>query len=474
MDVPLPDEPTSKRQRVDSERPPSKSSNQQRNNSRVRVPAACASGLAQLTQELGLKSNGEAIHWLIEQTRPELVPPLQHQPQQQTISSLNSNKKAKKLNSDNSNTILVPNPVAFAYPKDGVDGKINDLLPVGTNGSGLDGYVVSQDEEEALSDHDHHVQGPRPTVRATVVQASTVFYDTPATLDKAERLIAGAAAYGSQLVVFPEAFVGGYPRIINFDTTDRSHMVEEHGEFKKYHASAVDVPGPEVDRLAGICEKYKVHLVMGVVEREGLTLYSTLLVFGSLGQYLGKQRKLILTASENTIWNSGDKANVLIYRTSVGKIGGLTCWDNRLPPLRTELYAKGVEIYCAPTADARDAWKASMINIAVEGGCFVLSANQFCQRKDYPVPLEGDSREADGDISPDSIVCAGGSVIISPSGAILAGPNYQDESLISADLDLEEITQAKLDYDVVMHATSLGLIGNHCTSGTTIKDEDSL
>lgn len=428
----------------------------------MRVPAACASGLAQLTLELGLKSNGEAIHWLIEQTRPELVPPLQ-QP---------VNKKPKKLNSSdgggngnsNSNTVYVPNPVAFAYPEDGVDGKINDLVAVGSNGAGLDEY----DEEAAAQ------WAPRGTVRATVVQASTVFYDTPATLDKAERLIAGAAAYGSELVVFPEAFVGGYPRLVNFDTTDRIHMVEEHEEFNKYHASAVNVPGPEVDRLAGICKKYKVHLVMGVVEREGLALYSTLLFFGSVGQYLGKQRKLILTASESTIWHSGDKANVPVYRTSVGKIGGLTCWDNRMPPLRTDLYAKGVEIYCAPTADASDAWKASMINIAIEGGCFVLSANQFCQRKDYPVPHEGESREADEHISPDSVVCAGGSVIISPSGAILAGPNYQDESLISAEIDLEEITQAKLDYDVVTHATSLGLMGNRCSSETTVREEDSL
>ncbi|KAL5721129.1 Bifunctional nitrilase/nitrile hydratase nit4b [Ranunculus cassubicifolius] len=435
MDIPLPDEPTNKRQRVVD-------SAKNRNNSRVRVPASCATGLSQLTQELGVRSNGEAIHWLLEQSRPDLVTP---QP--------NSSSK-KKFNSDNS---LVANPVAFAYPKQGHDGKIHDLLPLN---NGAD-FVVSEDVFD-----DQVPEGPRPTVRATVVQASTVLYDTPATLDKAERLIAGASAYGSQLVVFPEAFVGGYPRCINFGVNDESHPVEANEEFKKYHAAAVDVPGPAIDRLAEICKKYKVHLVMGVVEREGLALYSTLLFFNSLGQYLGSQRKLILTASEH-LWHAGDKATTPVYRTSVGKIGGLTCWDNRMPPLRTELYLKGVEIYCAPTSDARDAWKASMTNIAIEGGCFVLSANQFCQRKDYPLPPSDDSA------APDSVVCSGGSVIISPSGAILAGPNYQDESLISADLDLEEITRAKIDYDVVRHAHSLGLIAmENSLEPSTVKEED--
>ncbi|PIA59203.1 hypothetical protein AQUCO_00400230v1 [Aquilegia coerulea] len=428
---------TKKRQRVDSSDRSSSSQiekQQQRNNSRVRVPANCATGLAQLTQELGLRSNGEAIHWLLEQTRPDLVSPFTSQQPITTTTTTTILKKASinklpenVIISNNNDNVLVANPVAFAYPKDGINGKISALVPIANGGD----FVVAQDEENIWSHHHHTI---RPTVSATVVQASTVFYDTPATLDKAERLIAGAAARGSQLVVFPEAFVGGYPRFVNFDITDRSHSIEENEEFKKYHAAAVHVPGPEIDRLAEICRKYKVYLVMGVVEKEGFTLYSTLLFFDSKGQYLGKHRKLILTASESEhmVWHSGDEATAPVYRTSVGKIGGLTCWDNRLPPLRTELYVKGVEIYCAPTADARDAWKASMTNIAVEGGCFVLCANQFCQRKDYPLPSV-----ADGDISPDSVVCAGGSVIISPSGAILAGPNYQEESLISADLGMK-------------------------------------
>ncbi|XVE96347.1 hypothetical protein REPUB_Repub02eG0213800 [Reevesia pubescens] len=250
---------------------------------------------------------------------------------------------------------------------------------------------------------------PKCRVRTTVVQAATVFFDTLATLDKAGRLIAGAATYGSQLVVCPEAFVGGYPRGLSFESVAVSAAsAEDNKEFLKYHTSAIEVPGPEVDRLAKIAGKYKVHLVMGVVERAGF--------------YLLVQFCFLIP------------------------------WD-------------GIEIYCAPTADAREEWRASMnmIHIAIEGRCFVLSANQFCRRKDYPLPLKCIDGDSNDDLSLDTIVCSGGSVIVSPSGTILAGTNYQGESLISADLDLEERIQAQLEFSEVGHGMgpdSLGWAAN--------------
>ncbi|KAJ4800437.1 Nitrilase [Rhynchospora pubera] len=289
------------------------------------------------------------------------------------------------------------------------------------------------------------------TVRATVVQASTVFYDTPATLDKAERLLAEAASYGSQLVVFPEAFIGGYPRGSTFGVTLGNRSVKGKEEFRKYHASAIDVPGPEVDRLASLAGKYNVFLVMGAIERAGYTLYCTVLFFDPQGQFLGKHRKLMPTGLERIIWGFGDGSTIPVYDTPVGKIGSLICWENRMPLLRTALYAKGVEIYCAPTADARETWQASMTHIALEGGCFVLSANQFCRRKDYPSPPDYIFSGIGEEPSPETVVCKGGSVIISPSGTVLAGPNYEGEALISADLDLGEIVRAKFDFDVVGH-----------------------
>ncbi|CAM8971961.1 unnamed protein product [Rhodiola kirilowii] len=290
-----------------------------------------------------------------------------------------------------------------------------------------------------------------PVIRATVVQASTIFYDTPATLDKAERLVAEAAALNAQLVVFPEAFVGGYPRGSNFGVVMGNRTLKGKEEFRKYHASAIDVPGPDVERLAAMAGKYKVHLVMGVIERDGYTLYCTVLFFDNQGHYLGKHRKLMPTGLERIIWGFGDGSTVPVFDTAVGKIGAAICWENRMPLLRTAMYGKGIEIYCAPTADSRDVWQASMIHIALEGGCFVLSANQFCRRKDYPPSPEYEFLGVDENITPDYVVCRGGSVIISPSGTILAGPNYEAEALITADLDLGDIARAKFDFDVVGH-----------------------
>jgi len=290
------------------------------------------------------------------------------------------------------------------------------------------------------------------TVRATVVQASTVFYDTPATLDKAERLIAEAAGLGSQLAVFPEAFVGGYPRGNTFGAVIGSRSAKGREDYRKYHASAIDVPGPEVDRIASVAGRYKISVVMGVIERAGGTLYCTVLFFDSGGEYLGKHRKLMPTASERLIWGFGDGSTLPVFDTSVGKMGAVICWENRMPLLRTAMYAKGIELYCAPTADARGSWQASMIHIAMEGGCFVLSANQFCRRRDYPPHPEytyGGFGEAEP--SPDEVVCAGGSVIISPTGSVLAGPNFDGEALITADLDMSDIVRAKFDFDVVGH-----------------------
>ncbi|XWS52812.1 hypothetical protein CRYUN_Cryun11dG0104200 [Craigia yunnanensis] len=289
------------------------------------------------------------------------------------------------------------------------------------------------------------------TVRATVVQASTIFFDTPGTLNKAERLLAEAAGYGSQLVLFPEAFIGGYPRGSNFGVTIGNRTAKGKEEFRKYHASAIDVPGPEVDLLAAMARKYKVYLVIGVIERDGYTLYCTVLFFDSQGQFMGMHRKIMPTALERIIWGFGDGSTIPVFETPIGKIGAAICWENRMPLLRTAMYAKGIEIYCAPTADARDVWQASMTHIALEGGCFVLSANQFCRRTDYPPPPEYLFSGTEEELTPDSVVCAGGSVIISPSGAILAGPYYDGEALISADLDLGEIARAKFDFDVVGH-----------------------
>ncbi|KAM3242421.1 hypothetical protein ACQJBY_054839 [Aegilops geniculata] len=208
---------------------------------------------------------------------------------------------------------------------------------------------------------------------------------------------------------------------------------------------------PEVSRLAALAGKYKVFLVIGVVERAGYTLYNTVLSFDSLGKYLGKHRKLMPTSLERVFWGFGDGSTIPVYDTPLGKIGAVICWENRMPLIRTAMYAKGVQIYCAPTADALPSWQASMTHIALEGGCFVLTANQFCRRKDFPPPPEYTFGGHEEEPSPETAVCPGGSAIISPSGTVLAGPNYEGEALLTADLDLGEIVRAKFDFDVVGH-----------------------
>ncbi len=188
------------------------------------------------------------------------------------------------------------------------------------------------------------------------------------------------------------------------------------------------------------------HLVIGVMERSGGTLYCTVLFFAPDGRCLGKHRKLMPTAAERLIWGSGDGSTLPVLETPVGRVGAVICWENYMPLLRTAMYAKGIEIYCAPTADGRDTWLPTVRHIAQEGRCFVLSCNQFARRRDYPV----DYPTAFGD-DPETVLSRGGSCIIGPLGQILAGPDYDGEAILTADLDLAEIARARLDFDAVGH-----------------------
>ena len=220
--------------------------------------------------------------------------------------------------------------------------------------------------------------------RAAVVQAASVAFDPARTLEKARDLAADAARQGAGLVVFPEAFVSAYPRGLSFGATIGSRTPEGREQYRRYWESSVDVPGPAVEELARVAARSRVHLVMGVVERDGGTLYCTVLFFAPDGSYLGKHRKLMPTASERLIWGFGDGSTLPVLDTAIGRLGAAICWENYMPLLRMALYAKGIEFYCAPTADARDTWLPTVQHIALEGRCFVLSCNQFARRRDYP------------------------------------------------------------------------------------------
>ena len=283
-------------------------------------------------------------------------------------------------------------------------------------------------------------------VRAAVVQAAPVAFECEPTLDKVARLAQEAAAQGAQLAVFPEAFISAYPRGLDFGATIGNRTAAGREDFRRYWESAIEVPGPAVERLGRIAAANRLYLVMGVIERDGYTLYCTVLFFEATGRYLGKHRKLMPTASERLVWGFGDGSTLPVFDTPLGKLGAVICWENYMPLLRTAMYSKGIQLYCAPTADGRESWLSTMRHIALEGRCFVLSCNQFARRSDYPA----DYPTAFGD-DPGTIISRGGSCIISPLGEILAGPNFEGEAILTADLDLADIVRGKFDFDVVGH-----------------------
>jgi nitrilase len=189
-----------------------------------------------------------------------------------------------------------------------------------------------------------------------------------------------------------------------------------------------------------------VYLVMDVIERERGTLYCCVLFFAPDGTFLGKHRKVMPTASERLIWGYGDGSTLPVFDTPLGKLGAVICWENYMPLLRTFMYSQGIEIYCAPTADHRTTWSATMQHIATEGRCFVLGCNQFNRRRDFPKKYATNF----GD-EPETVFSRGGSCIVSPFGEFLAGPNFEDETILVAELDRDLLPKAKFDFDVVGH-----------------------
>jgi nitrilase len=294
-----------------------------------------------------------------------------------------------------------------------------------------------------------------PIVRASVVQAGSVPFDLNASLDKALSLLSRASSDGPALVVFPEAFLGGYPKGCDFGARVGMRSLEGRAVFRRYYDSAVDVPGPVTERLGEACRIHRTHLVMGVIERDGGTLYCTALFFNPDGALIGKHRKVMPTAMERLIWGFGDGSTLNVFDTAIGKMGAVMCWENYMPLLRVAMYSKGIQLYCAPTVDDRPTWATSMQHIAFEGRCFVLSAVQFLRRSDCPAdyPAEFPMRDRNGILqdSPETVMIGGGSVIVNPQGKILAGPNYEGECILTADLEMNEIVEGKYDLDVVGH-----------------------
>ncbi|KAI0033402.1 carbon-nitrogen hydrolase [Vararia minispora EC-137] len=298
-------------------------------------------------------------------------------------------------------------------------------------------------------------------IRASVVQACTAAFSFPDTLAKLRRLASVAKDEGAQLAVFPEAFVGGYPKESTFGAKVGTRTDEGRDEFARYYQAAVELPSPELTEIETVAREVGIFLVLGVIERDLGTLYCTAIFVDPIEGFVAKHRKLMPTAAERLIWGQGGPDTLAVvekqFAPAVGnnekfakvKLTATICWENYMPLLRTFYYSKGTQIYCAPTVDARETWQSTMRHIALEGRCFVLSACQFAQRKDYPA--ERGFVEDDASRDPERVVIAGGSVILNPLGKVLAGPLLDREGVLTADLDLDDIARGKFDLDAVGH-----------------------
>ena len=283
-------------------------------------------------------------------------------------------------------------------------------------------------------------------VRAAVVQDSPIVFNREATIEKVHSLVSQAARKGVALVVMPEAFVSAYPIGLDFGARIGLRQPKGRDDFRRYYESALEVPGSACDALGKAAREAGVYLVIGVIERDGGTLYCTVLFFSPDGRLMGKHRKLMPTAMERLVWGFGDGSTMPVFDTPLGKIGAVICWENYMPMLRMHMYAQGVQIYCAPTADHRDTWLPSMRHIALEGRCFVLSCCQHLTRADCPEDYDAIQGK-----DPATVLMRGGSCMIGPLGQILAGPSLEGPCILTADLDLDEIPRGKYDLDVVGH-----------------------
>ncbi|WP_375578554.1 carbon-nitrogen hydrolase family protein [Marivirga tractuosa] len=280
------------------------------------------------------------------------------------------------------------------------------------------------------------------------VQATPALFNKSKSMDIVLKWILKAANQNVKLLVFPESFIPAYPAGLGFGTVVGSRTEAGRDQFREYWDNSVEVGAEETQQIAEWAKEYEMYITLGITERDSVskTLYCTLLYFSPNGKMMGKHRKLKPTAAERLVWGEGDGTTLSTFDTKIGKIGGLICWENYMPLARMAMYQKGVEIYVAPTADSRDSWNSSLIHIACEGRCYVIGSNQFIRNSDYPEHLRKELAK-----DRPEILSRGGSVIISPLGKVLAGPLYNEEGLLTAEIDHDEIVKAKMDFDVIGH-----------------------
>ena len=289
------------------------------------------------------------------------------------------------------------------------------------------------------------------TARGAIAQIAPVFLDRAATLAKAVATLGEAARAGAALVVFPEAFIPGYPAWMwrlrpgpDMGLTEQLHALAR--------ANAVDIAAGDLAPLCDAAREHGVTVVCGMQERDGAfsrsTLYNTVVVIGPDGALLNRHRKLMPTNPERMVWGFGDATGLRAVDTPCGRVGALICWENYMPLARCAMYASGVEVYVAPTYDAGPVCTGTMQHIAREGGCWVLGAGCAFQARDIPDGVPGKAMLYP---EPDAWINAGDSVIVAPGGKIVAGPLHEALGILYAEIDLERVGMARRSLDVVGH-----------------------
>lgn len=287
------------------------------------------------------------------------------------------------------------------------------------------------------------------TKRVSVVQAGSDPFDTASTLMKFSDLLSDVKAAKSDLAVFPEAFIGGYPKGVDFGVRVGSRDDAGRELFRLYSDNAVELGSPEFEALSETVAANEVATVVGAIERKGATLYCSTFSFERDGSLLGVHRKLVPTAMERLIWGKGDGGDLPIMDSGAGRLVSAICWENYMPLLRSYYYDANPDFYCVSTVDDRPVWLPTMQTIALESRAFVLSACQYLERG--MISLSDDQFDAVQGNTDDVVLISGGSCIIAPSGEVIAGPVFGKETILTAEVDLNDRTRGKFDMDVAGH-----------------------
>jgi len=286
-------------------------------------------------------------------------------------------------------------------------------------------------------------------IKIAAAQLSPIFLNKGKTVDKACKAIIEAGENGAELIVFPEAYISGYPDWVWLIPNSKGSDLNEL--YVKLVANAISIPDDSTDKLCKAAKKAKINVVMGMHERNTETsnasLFNSLLFIDDNGRLIGKHRKLIPTGGERLVWSQGDGSSLQSYDTSAGKIAGLICWENFMPLARNAIYQSGAQILACPTWDKSPNWLQSMQHIAREGGLFVISSCMVLKMDDIPNEYEFKKLYPEGR----AWINVGNSCIIAPNGQILAGPLEAEEGILYADIDLDQIIKAKRMFDAVGH-----------------------